>query len=109
MTISKLIRLTAVTLALTASAAASFSAGAGSALAPEPAKLNAALAPTAGATAAAVYVNTSTPTSVRFYSGSWTNDSYGPAAGTPCSNTSLATDQLARQVIQTMGTWRRCI
>jgi hypothetical protein len=98
-------------LAVLAVAAGTFFAGAGSALAPEPAKLSSRL-PVSGATAA-IYVNTSTPTTVVFWGSSWTVASNGPAAGTPCSSSALAADAITSQAIQTFVTsggftYRRC-
>ena len=99
----------AIALTIAGSAGATMLAAADNALAPGPAKLSAALAGTSGATAAAVYVGSNQPTSVRYYSSSWTSDSQGPAAGTPCSSVALARDQVATKVIQVQGSYRRCI
>jgi hypothetical protein len=82
---------------------------AATAIAPGPAKLSASLPATSGATVAAVYLNSRQPTSVRFYSASWTADTNGPGAGTPCSSTSLAADAVTSRVIQASGIYRRCI
>jgi hypothetical protein len=94
-------------------AAVAFSAGAGTALAPEPARLATVLSGSTGATAAAVFVNSSAPTRVLYYSSSWVvGGSSGPAAGTPCSSMALPADPTTTQVIQafTSGayTYRRC-
>jgi hypothetical protein len=95
-------------LAGVAAAATLWLQGAGLASAPEPARLSAALSGTAGSSGAALYLS-GAPTTVLFYSGSWTAHSSGPAAGTPCSPVALAKDQLATKVIQVNGNYRRCI
>jgi hypothetical protein len=64
--------------------------------------------PRSGATAAATIVNTSIETKVVYYSASWTSDSAGPAAGTPCSSVGLAVGAQTRQVVQVRGVYRRC-
>lgn len=60
-------------------------------------------------TAAATFVNSQQPTGVRYYSSSWTSDSTGPAAGTPCSSISLLRHADTTQVIQVQGNYRRCL
>lgn len=101
----------AITIALVASVGV-FATGASSALAPEPAKLAAKL--DTGRTADAVYVNSSTPTKVVYFSNSWILSANGPAAGTPCSSYALAEGAVTSQVIQSLTTsngyvYRRCI
>ena len=107
------IRLVAAIAAAGAIASGTFFAGAGSALAPEPAKLTVKIDGTTGATGAAVYVNSATPTKVLFYNSSWVAAAIGPAAGTPCSSTGLPVDAITSHVIQTLATsstvYRRCL
>lgn len=74
--------------------------------APEPAQLTASLNGSSGATAAAYYVNTSAPTTVVKWPGTWTSGS--PAAGTPCSTTALAAGVETDWVIERMGNYARC-
>jgi hypothetical protein len=100
-------------LTLACGAGASFFSGSGTALAPEPAKLSVGLVGSTGATGAAVFVNTTTPTKVVFYSPSWIVQSAGPAEGTPCSSSALAKDAVTTHVIQVYVsssnyTFRRC-
>lgn len=74
---------------------------------PQPAQATASLGGSTGATAAAVYVNDATPTSIL----KWTS-SYSPgstaAAGTPCSVTDLGVNETVVKVIQVFGSNRRC-
>lgn len=73
---------------------------------PQPATTTARLGGSNGATAAAVYVNTSTPTNVLKWSAF---ASYGTAAaGTPCSNSDLAIGDTAYQFIRVTGVLRSC-
>jgi hypothetical protein len=80
---------------------------AGTVLAPEPVVTTQPLTGTNGTSAAAVYLNSGTPTTVL----KWTNTfEYAPnlAVGTPCSLTALAVDQQAYQVIRASGPFRIC-
>jgi hypothetical protein len=80
---------------------------AGTVFAPEPVVTTQTLTGSNGATADAVYQNSGTPTSVIKW---YTNYIYAPwlAAGTPCSPTALAVDQVATKVIIASGNYRRC-
>lgn len=100
--------ISAALLAATVAAGSWFHA-APTAVAPEPAKLRVGLAATSGSTAEGYYLNTATQTRVRYYTGSWTSDGYGPPAGTPCSPFALSADATTSRVIQVQGYWRRCV
>jgi hypothetical protein len=80
---------------------------AGTVLAPEPVVTTQPLTGSNGTSAAAVYLNSGTPTRVL----KWSNTSvYAPnlAVGTPCSLTALAVDQQAYYVILGSGPFRKC-
>jgi hypothetical protein len=68
--------------------------------APEPAKIKAALPASTGASASAYFVTTLEPTTVRYYSAVYTSDPNGPAAGTPCSTSSLVGGATSYQRIE---------
>jgi hypothetical protein len=74
--------------------------------APEPALLATPLGATAGATAAAVGVITSAPTTVVKWPGTWTAGS--PEAGKPCSTTALGPWTETTWVIERQGNYARC-
>ena len=94
-------------LAPAAAPCAFLAAGTGSALAPEPARLDANLPASAGAAAAATFVDTNVPTRARYYTGSWITD-LTVAAGTPCSSTGIASGTKTARVIQRSGAYARC-
>jgi hypothetical protein len=80
---------------------------AGMVLAPSPVVTTQPLSGYNGASAAAVYENSGTPTRVL----RWSNTAmYAPwlAVGTPCSLTALAVDQPAYYVILASGPFRKC-
>jgi hypothetical protein len=80
---------------------------AGTVLAPSPVVTTQPLTGYNGASAAAVYENSGTPTRVL----RWSNTAmYAPnlAVGTPCSLTALAVDQTAYYVILASGPFRKC-
>lgn len=106
----RIVSAAAIAVAVIVAAFGSWFHGAGTALAPEPAILRVALGASTGMTAAAVYLNSSTPTTVRFYSSVSTYDPSGPAAGTPCSTVGLAKDRRTTQVIVVpYGNYRKCL
>lgn len=75
---------------------------------PEPARLTAPLSGSTGATAAAVFVNTSTSTNVVKWTSGYMSAAWVPAAGTPCSIGDLPAGVDATQMIQAAGGYRRC-
>lgn len=89
-----------------AAATGSWFAGGETALAPEPVRTTAPLYGSNGATAAAVYVNTSIETTVTQWPGSYTVGSI--PAGTPCATYPLAVGQETSMVIVATGSYRKC-
>ena len=74
---------------------------------PEPAQLTQSLSGSTGATAAAVYVNSQSPTNVvKWFSSYYYNP--GLAAGTPCSTVNLASSSETLKVIVASGSMKRC-
>lgn len=77
---------------------------------PEPATTKERLGTSTGATAAAVFVNSNEETKVLKWPAAYnTGGANPPAAGTPCSPTTLSEGTLTTKVIQASGTLRRCI
>ncbi|MCW5833421.1 MAG: hypothetical protein KIS78_13545 [Labilithrix sp.] len=77
---------------------------------PEPATTKERLGSSTGATAAAVFVNSNEETRVLKWPATYnTGGANPPAAGTPCSPTTLSEGTLTTKVIQASGTLRRCI
>lgn len=74
--------------------------------APEPARLDSDLWGGTGSAAAAYYVDSAEPTTVRKWPSSWTAGSL--QSGTPCSTYSLAAGAVATQVIERYGNYARC-
>lgn len=74
---------------------------------PQPAQATASLTGSTGATAAAVFVNTETPTTILKWDASYAPGSTA-AAGTPCSVTDLGVNATTQKVIQVFGSNRRC-
>ena len=96
-------------IALACAGAVWFSS-AGSALAPSPAQATQPLASGTNATAAAVYVNTSTPTKIIYWPASASSDANPPAVGTPCSPGGMAPGGVTFKVIvATHGNYRKCV
>lgn len=75
---------------------------------PEPARLTADLSGSTGATAAAVYTNTGTGTTVRKWPGTYISTASPPTPGQPCSTSDLANGSETLKILQGSGTWRRC-
>ena len=98
--------LRAASLGAVVALGAAVAGGTGSVSAPEPARLSAYLGGSTGATGAAVFVNTSAPTTVLLWPGTWTSGS--AAAGTPCSTVALVPGTIATKTIQVSGAYRRC-
>lgn len=79
---------------------------------PEPARLTTPLSGPTGATGAAVYVVSKTPTTVAKWGTSFAYAPSGPAAGMPCSNSDLAPGISTSRTIQVVtsgnSVYRRC-
>jgi hypothetical protein len=78
---------------------------------PEPARLTAPLGGSTGAAAAAYYVNSGTGVTAIWHSGNWTSWSSGaPAAGTPCSTTSLGSwSDVTKTIVASGSYYRKCM
>lgn len=107
MRINKVLCAGAVAIATVSGAGTTFFESPQRARAPEPAQLVAPL--TTSWPAAAYYVASRIDTKVLYFTGSWTNAPYGPAAGTPCASSALATGAVTSKVIVRSGAWARCV
>jgi len=76
---------------------------------PEPVNLTQSLSGSTGASAAAVYSNSQSATTVRYWSGSYGPNSLGLSAGTPCSTSGLSSSSVALKVIQVYSSYAKCI
>lgn len=104
---TRILATAVLALSAFASAAGVWVAGAGTALAPEPAFLTQDLGGSTGTMASAYYANTSTPTNVIKWPGTWTAGSV--AAGTPCSTFNLDSGAETTTVIVANGHYRKCM
>jgi len=105
--VKNVIATAALVLAATGAAASLWLASADTALAPEPAMLTQNLSGTTGVSASAVYINTSNPTGVVKWPGSYVY-STTLAAGQPCSTVDLGAWSTATRVIVATGNYRKC-
>lgn len=74
--------------------------------APEPARLSQSLTGSTGATAAAIYVNTSEPTTVLRLPGTWISGLY--ESGRACSPYPVSADTITDMVVERQGSMARC-
>ncbi len=98
----------ALVLALFAFGGGAWLGQASTAVAPEPARLTTDLYGSTGATGAAVYTYSNTPTTVLKWPGSYTWSSNPPAVGLPCSTGDIPWGTVTLKVIQGGGAYRRC-
>ena len=82
--------------------------GAPSALAPEISRLDEHLYSTSGDWAYATLVSSHRPTTVLFWTSSWSPAGPGITAGMPCSNVSLPAGGTTTRVILKTGNYARC-
>jgi hypothetical protein len=106
---TRVIVLGAAVVASLAAAAGTWLHGAATARAPEPAQLTQSLSGIMGSTAAAMYVNTRSTTTVVKWPSAYSSSAYPPPAGQPCSTGDLAAGASTGKLIQASGNYRRCV